>query len=58
MPRGQSAVSAAGADLLTGTPPAEHRGGPQNQLVLTQQQDPVHGRQWLSDDGEDIQEVH
>lgn len=54
----QSAVSEAGADLLAGPPSSEHRDRFQNQLLPEEQQDPVHRWQRLSDDEEDIQEVH
>lgn len=54
----RGAVSPAGADLLSRTAGPQHGGHPQNQLLPQKQQEPVHRRQWLSDDGEKAQEVY
>lgn len=54
----QATVSQAGADLLSGPTQPQHRGRTQDQHLSEGQQDSVLGRQWLSDDEEDIQEIH
>lgn len=56
--RGQGAVSPAGADPLPGTTGPQHRGRIPDQLLSEEQQELVYRWQRLSDDREDVQEVH
>lgn len=53
----QDTVSPARAELLSGTAGPQHGGRTQDHLLPEEQQEPVHRRQWLSDDGEEAQEV-